>query len=82
MNFIMNIDNVNGADDDALNEWYENLASFPRKYKFNQAQFVEILGEVTQEVVLDWTSGTSIDTMIDDVLHAAAEKMPNFIEDH
>jgi hypothetical protein len=38
---------------------------------------------VTQEVVvLDWTSGTSIDAMIKDVLHAAAEKMPHFTEDH
>ena len=37
---------------------------------------------MTEGIVLDWTSGTLIDTMIEDVLHAAAEKMPIFTEDH
>jgi hypothetical protein len=78
----MNIENVNGADVDAVNEWYGNLAKKIRKYNFTQAQFGELLGEVTQEVVLDWTSGTSMDTIIEDVLHGAAKKMPNFTEDH
>jgi hypothetical protein len=82
MNFYMNIDNVNDADIDALNEWCGKLANIFRKYNFAQALFGELLGEVTQEVVLDWTSGTSIDTMIEDVLHDAAKKMPHFTEDH
>ena len=55
---------------------------FSRKFKFTQAQFAELLSETTQAVVLVWTSGTPIDSMIEDVLHAAAEQMPHFTEDH
>ena len=78
----MNIDKVNGADIDAINEWYEQFANFFRKYKFTLSQFGELLGEVTEGIVLDWTSGTPIENMIEDVLHTAAAKMPNFTEDH
>ena len=78
----MNMDKVNGADIDAINEWYAQFANFFIKYKFTPTQFGELLGEVTEGIVLDWTSGTSIETMIEDVLHAAAAKMPNFTEDH
>jgi len=78
----MNMDKVNGADIDAINEWYEQLAKFFLKYKFTATQFGELLGEVTEGIVLDWTSGTPIETMIEDVLHAAATKMSNFTEDH
>jgi hypothetical protein len=61
MNFFLNIDNVNG---NGMETWQKNF----RKYNFTQARFGELLGEVTQEVVLNWTSGTSIDTMIEDVI--------------
>ena len=60
----------------------DNWKNFVRKFKFTQAQFAELLSEITQAVVLDWTTGTPIDTMIEDVLHAAAEQMPHFTEDH
>ena len=78
----MDITNVNGADIDAINEWYGRLEKFFRKYKFTPAQFAELLSEITQAVVLDWATDTTMDTMIEDVLHAAAELMPHFTEDH
>jgi len=49
----MNMDKVNGADVDAINEWYEQLAKFFLKYKFTATQFGELLGEVTEGIVLD-----------------------------
>ena len=58
------------------------METFSRKFKFTQAQFAELLSEITQALVLEWTSCTPIDTMIEDVLHAAAEQIPHFTEDH
>ena len=69
---------MNGADIDAIGK----LEKIFRKFKFTQAQFAELLSEITQAVVLDWTTGTPIDTMIEDVLHAAAEEMPRFTVDY
>ena len=75
----MDITNVNGTDIDA---WYGKLEKKKfRKYKFTPAQFAELLSEITQVVVLDWATDTTMDTMIEDVLHAAAELMPHFTED-
>ena len=50
--------------------------------KKRKGQLLRVLSDITQEVTLDQPSDTLRDLKFDDVPHAAAAKLPDFMEDH